>query len=155
MKIKYLGIIVVSIAAVMMSSTTVYAQGYPGVNTVLRFINLNGGRHFYTASVLEGNTAGFHFQKIAFSAFAYPYSNYTKAVYRCYLPGGDDHFVSTDPNCEGTNFEGLFGYISDVPGGGGLIHRFFCGNNDHLITQDVFEGLQAGCQYEGALGYST
>lgn len=35
----------------------------------------------------------------------------THAVYRCYLPGSDDHFVSIDPACEGAQTEFLVGYL--------------------------------------------
>jgi hypothetical protein len=35
----------------------------------------------------------------------------TVALHRCRIGAGSDHFVSTDPGCEGQKFEQLLGYV--------------------------------------------
>jgi hypothetical protein len=78
----------------------------------------------------------------------------TIPLYRCYVPNFM-HFISTDPNCEGQNNEGPYGYVyaSQVAGSIPLYRFFLPGHGDHLETTNFSEGANAGYAFEGVLGY--
>lgn len=78
----------------------------------------------------------------------------TLALYSC-LAGAEDHFVSTDPACEGTTSLGRIGYsYAAPPAGRDSVPIFRCivaGRPDHFVTNDP------GCEgqpKEFALGYA-
>jgi YD repeat-containing protein len=110
-------------------------------------------KHFYTASYLEGHQAGESSEGLAFYMLS---SGGVGRIplYRCYDAGGDEHFISSQSNCEGLSQEGVIGYAYTAPTSGFVpLYRFFNATvNDHLITVNYGEGSSC-CTYEGILGY--
>jgi hypothetical protein len=117
---------------------------------VYRFLGNNV--HLYTLSYLEGSSAGYPYEVIAFSVLPTRLDANMLAAYRC-REGGSGHFVSTSANCEGQIMEGTLGWISDIPRDGFVpLYRFF-GGVDHLITTNYSEGAAVGYRFEGTIGY--
>lgn len=113
-------------------------------------------KHFMTPSYAEGASTGYVFETTGFHLFPAADSG-LKALYRCNNAIYNDHFVSTQSNCEGFTQEGIYGYasISEYPGSYPL-YRFYRGTTrDHLITINYSEGASGGYLYEGILGYVT
>jgi hypothetical protein len=118
-----------------------------------RFYQPGTGEHFITSSRSEGSRAGYRYEGVAFRSFENPpETEGLTEVFRCYY---GKHFVSNDPNCEGTSFEGSLGFIfSDPLEYTTPLYRFYHpGIDDHLITISFAEGENAGYQFEGILGY--
>lgn len=110
--------------------------------------------HFLTLSYSEAAGAGYSFETTGFHLFPGGGSGLLP-LYRCYYPVSNDHFVSTQSDCEGRNVEGILGYASANPGSGLVaLHRFFRpSTGDHLVTVNYSEGIANGYTYEGGLGY--
>lgn len=126
-------------------------------NTLVpEFRFFDGTHHFITPSYSEAASLYWSFEKTAFRVFTTPQDSNMVALYRCYSPSSYDHFVSLSSNCEGQNYEGLYGYVSSIPRTGyEEIYRFYKSSiGDHLITTDSSEGTNNGYQSEGSLGFA-
>ena len=134
------------------------AQTVPANTNIYEFA-FSGGRHFDTLNYQEGINAGFSFQRIAWRSTE-DAGDLTTLLYRCVVPnrGGQDHFVSLDPNCEGQLHEGNYGYAFKAPRAGLVpLYRWYAhpngfSENDHWITQ-AGSGLPPSYGLEGILGY--
>lgn len=116
----------------------------------------NSIHHFYSTSYTEGQSTGYYtFETTDFHLFPSRGNGAYVPLYRCYVSGSLDHFLSTSSTCEGSNVEGILGYLSPVPASGLIpLYRFFRSNGgDHLITTNYNEGPANGYTYEGTLGY--
>lgn len=120
---------------------------------VFRFAKSNG-QHFYTVYFPEGYGAGFKMEPTAFSLFRQGGSGLS-AIYRCYVPSSDHHFLSAESGCEGNTSEGLVGYVAGAPAAGLTpLYRFYSvSKNDHRITTNYQEGVGNGYVLEGTFGY--
>jgi hypothetical protein len=76
-------------------------------------------------------------------------------LYRCYHSQYLGHFVSNDPNCEGSVPEGFLGYAAAEATPEAPLALFRCWNqsSDHVITTDLNECIKSGYGVEGILGY--
>jgi len=134
-------------AATTNSETPVYRFRYSAKNAI---------HHFYTQSYSEGAGAGYQLDGTLFRTFPAAGGGLT-ALYRCNSANsqGNDHFLSTASNCEGTSNEGIMGYISTVAGAGLTpLYRFHkASSTDHMLTTDYNEGTAAGYTFEATIGY--
>lgn len=124
----------------------------PGQRNVYRFYLSGNTDHFLTLSFCE---VGFsNYERVAFTVLISPPDANYRLIYRCRVSSAD-HFVSTDPGCEGRNFEGAYGYVSTIPRAGYVpIYRFYKNSiTDHLTTTDYQEGITNGYTDEGIQGY--
>ena len=114
----------------------------------------NGRDHFITASFNEAASAGYRFEGTAFHVYPTAIDGGMISLYRCYTTTGD-HFVSKSQSCEGTRYEGRYGYVSQYarPGFQPLYRLFNPLVGDHLITTNAQEGLDNGYHMEETLGY--
>ena len=128
-----------------------YPSSSSGEIPVFRFFR--SPHHFPTTSYKEGASAGFTLEGTSFRVYPNNGGGAYVPLYRCLRPSGPDHFASTQSNCEGTNVEGTYGYISPAAGSGlTALYRFYnSGTGDHLVTTNYNEG--SGITYEQTLGY--
>lgn len=99
---------------------------YPSnLSPALEFYYAPNNNHFVTLSVNEGLSNQYNFLGIAWNVYNSQISG-TVPLYRCDVVSGNHHFASTQSNCEGQRFEGLYGYVylSPQPGTTAL-HRYF------------------------------
>jgi hypothetical protein len=129
-------------------------QPGPGLLNVHRFYIPSKTDHFLTLNWSEGVSAGGLGENVAFIVYTSPPDADYRLLYRCRV-SSQDHFVSEDPNCEGTVNEGSYGYVSTIPRSGLVpIYRFYKNSQtDHLTTKDYNEGVSWGAAYEGIQGY--
>lgn len=120
---------------------------------VFRFYGLND--HFLTLTFSEPSTS-YGFESTAFRVYATPQDSGMIPLYRCYNAAAVDHFVSADPNCEGRQFEGTYGYVSSYARPGyEPLYRFYKNSiSNHLTTTNYAEGISNGYAYEGLQGYA-
>ncbi|MCX4241510.1 MopE-related protein [Paraliomyxa miuraensis] len=127
--------------------------------SVHRFVHPTTGEHFYTASLAEGQGAGFSLEVASyFELYAGAHAGLT-AFHRCYQPGGF-HLYTQDPGCEGLQLEGVLGYIATGAGTAGSIplYRLYrAANGDHFYTTSAAERDNAIASFgyvgEGTAGY--
>jgi hypothetical protein len=129
------------------------AAATASVVPVFRF-GKSTGVHFYTVQFMEGVGAKFNIEGPRFNLFRNGGAGYT-ALYRCYVPHDDHHFMSSDSNCEGYTIDGLMGYVAANPATGLVpLYRFYhAAKIDHLITTDYQEGVSNGYALEATFGY--
>jgi hypothetical protein len=115
----------------------------------------NGVDHFYTADAAEAACCGYWIEALN---YFYIYDGNvagTVGLYRCVI--GWDHFLSTDPSCEGTTVEGLLGYIGTSAFCGGVpLYRLVLTSGDHFFTTSADERatvLAGGAIDEGITGH--
>lgn len=116
----------------------------------------NDIHHFYSLSYTEGQSTNYYtFEGTDFHLFPSNGNGVYIPLYRCYVSGSLDHFLSTSSTCEGSNVEGILGYLSHFSESGLIpLYRFFRSNGgDHLITTNYSEGTASGYIYEETLGY--
>lgn len=129
--------------------------GQSPTNMVPVFRFYHSPQHFLTRSYSEGaGVSGWAFETTAFHLFPV-YEPGMVPLYRCYNPVGNDHFMSTQSNCEGRNNEGVMGFAKTTSGPGLYpLYRFYRSNIvDHLMTINYSEGANNGYADEGVLGY--
>ena len=114
-------------------------------------------QHFYTTDYTEGNSWGYHIELGYYFFLDLDGGANRTPFYRCYFPGLDRHFYTTDASCEiggGTN-EGSLGYIytSQLPGSVPLYRSYNPSTSDHFYTIDWNEAHAPGYNYEFIAGY--
>lgn len=136
---------------VMAAQNALYSSGGQPM-PIFRFYN--GKDHLLTSSYGEGAGAGYNFEATAFKIYSANSDGTMVQVYRC-VTGDGDHFISSDPSCEGVNLDGPFGFISSAPRAGfTALYRFYkAADRDHLDTTDYQEGVNAGYSYQATIGY--
>lgn len=146
-------------------ATHIFFKGVPPVNPppptvektipVHRFYYSKTGEHFFTTNYQEGSGAGYLYEGVGFKVFVNQQNDATVALYRCRKPNGF-HFVSSSSNCEGTQVEGLYGFIKNQPSAdsAGLYRSYNSKNGDHLFTTNSTEAQQPPYRIEAILGYS-
>lgn len=127
-----------------------------------RLYKAGNGDHMYGHYPSEGYQWGYTAQNVDyFHLAAAPAANHVP-LYRCYAyPAlwSYDHFLSTDPGCEGTTNEGLMGYIatSQVSGTVALHRLYKASTGDNLYTTSSVEVSRATMlgteQNRGIVGY--
>jgi hypothetical protein len=135
-----------------MSSAGEPPQPGPNMRNVYRFYRSAVSDHFLTLDWSEGIAAG-SYDLIGFKVFISPIDADMHVLYRCWWSAQNDHFVSTDPGCEGRANEGAYGYVSTIPRAGYVpLYRFYHGGiSNHLSTTDYSEA--AGYGFESIQGY--
>lgn len=93
----------------------------------------------------------YKFEGVGFNVFNSQQDSSMHLLYRCLV--GSDHFVSLRSDCEGRNFEAVYGWVASNSRPGWVpVHRFF-NDIEHLTTTNYTEGVRSGYRYEGILGY--
>jgi hypothetical protein len=123
---------------------------YSNMIPIFRFYAMQ--KHFLTVSYDEGAGAGMTFETTGFHIFPNYQPGY-HALYRCFNYAGNDHFISTQSNCEGFTNEGSLGYAADTQINGTVpLYRFYHRKTaDHLMTVNPNEAYTY--VNEGVLGY--
>lgn len=112
----------------------------------------NGVDHMMTTNPSEG-APSYHFELEAFRLFREAGRD-RQALFRCVTRQGNDHFVSTQGNCEGQIVDFMMGYAQSFPNASAPRTIYRCATSrDHLITMDVNECTRNGYRVEGSLGY--
>jgi len=91
-------------------------QPLPNVSTavvpVYRYFKKSIPDHFYTLSAQEANNAGYVTEDGGFYVFQTQWTGSLIQLYRCLTTTSTpQHFVSSDPACEGSTKESTYGYI--------------------------------------------
>ena len=121
----------------------------PSTRALYRTYNPGAGDHMFTTNANESP-----YYHVEATWWGYDNAQTTPApshaIYRC--RAGGNHFVSTDPNCEGQAHEGLLGYLLDGnPNDGQHLALRRCRNGgDHFVSTS---GNCEGAANEGVLGY--
>ena len=128
----------------------------PGYTTqpMYRFYNPTTSEHFFTATLQEGlHAPSFRYEGIGFNFLAGAGMPGTIPIYRCY--NGSKHFISLDPNCEGTRLEGTYGslYSNEVAGTRPIYRTYNFQLGDHLETPNINESFANTYSLEFILGY--
>lgn len=130
--------------------------------SLARTYNPNNGDHMYGFDPNEGSAWGYYAEYAQYFYLNNAGDGNHVPLYRCWsswVPGTGDHFLSTDPNCEGSTFEGLQGYIatSQLPGTVPLYRLYHSGYQDTFYTTLWSEADYAatwyGYTHQGITGY--
>jgi hypothetical protein len=123
------------------------------VTPVFRFNHIVDG-HFYSLGLLEGISAGYDAEQVAFDLYKSPGAGLI-ALYRCYNITDKDHFVSTGSTCEGQGTGSLLGYAASASGTGlTQLYRYYKSSiKDHLVTVNSAEAVAGGYTLDASLGY--
>lgn len=135
----------------------------PPVINVRRVYQASVSKHLFTTNETEARdliSAGWADEGVPFKLMTLRVNDTFRPVYRCYIPGEYDHFVSLDAACEVSEIsrqEGLMGYIATHPTGSTQAPLYRCvstqGALRHLATLNEAECQQTGWRSEGVLGY--
>ncbi|MBC3920328.1 hypothetical protein H8L32_22885 [Undibacterium sp. CY18W] len=159
MELKQIFLSLTLLASVSVASAQTVPDIPPQGTPIFEFA-FSGGRHFNTLNYQEGINAGFSPQNIAWHSTESS-GALTTLLYRCVVPngGGQDHFASQDPNCEGQLNEGNFGYVFKAPRLGLVpLYRYYAhpngfSQNDHWINKATQNLMPTEYGLEGIIGY--
>ena len=129
--------------------------------SLARTYNPNNGDHMYGFDPGEGWQYGYYAEYAQYFYLPQSPAGGHAALYRCWTPGNQtgDHFLSTDPGCEGSTWEGVMGYVatSQVAGTVPLYRLYNPGLQDTFYTTDWGEADYAanwyGYYHQGVTGY--
>lgn len=130
--------------------------------SLARTYNPNNGDHMYGPDPSEGAQYGYYAENPQYFYLQTSGEASHVPLYRCWsswVPQTGDHFLSTDPGCEGSTFEGVQGYIatSQLPGTVPLYRLYNAGLQDTFHTIDANEANYAAAWYgyvhQGITGY--
>jgi subtilisin family serine protease len=134
--------------------------GQPGGRTAIhRTYNPNNHDHMYGHDPNEGAIYGYYAEGVNYFYLQSTQDGNHVPLYRCYTWWNGDHFLTTDPGCEGSTNEGVLGHIATWQVGGTVpLYRLInYGNGDIFYTTDYNESLYAQWYYgytdQGVTGY--
>lgn len=126
------------------------------LRVIHRQYNIRTGDHMASSNPDEAITSGYRNEGPVY-LIDVTYSPDSQPIFRCRVNNsGNDHFLSTDPNCEGHIFEHLLGYAATQPDRihqAALTRCYNSRNGDHLETLDISECHRAGYRVEMTLGF--
>jgi subtilisin family serine protease len=139
---------------------TLFGGGQPGGRTAIhRLYNGGNNDHMYGVDPWEAQHLGYYLEaQNYFWLENNPSPNHTP-LYRCYTWWNGDHFLSTDPGCEGSTNEGQLGHIAtwQVSGTVPLYRLISYSTGDVFFTTSYGESLNAQWYYgytdQGITGY--
>ena len=129
-------------------------RGGRGEMPIYRFFS--GRQHMVSDRPDEGGARGYgQNEGVLFSLYRREAPG-RRAVYACFVPSQNDHFLSTQSDCEGQRVERLIGYVAvndDGPAKRALYRCYRGKSRDHLMTTDTEECTRNGYAVEPILGY--
>ena len=129
---------------------------------IARTYNPNNGDHMYGFDPNEGSQYGYYSEGYPYFYLLQSPAGSHVPLYRCWsswVPQTGDHFLSTDPGCEGSTYEGVMGHIAtwQVAGSVPLYRMYNSSLQDTFYTVDWSEADYAanwyGYQHQGVIGY--
>jgi len=137
--------------AALLSAGSSFAQDLVPVYQSLS----NQGDYMLTLTQFEGSPT---YRDLGLAFFlsddASEFDDYV-GLFRCNIPSTNDHFVSTDPNCEGATTEYLYGYASPTPIPGLVpLYRYYNPQTrEHYVTTFMLSEVPLGYYQESIMGF--
>ena len=129
-------------------------RGGRGEVPIYRFFS--GRQHMVSDRPDEGGARGYDQNEgVLFSLYPREAPG-RRAVYACFVPSQNDHFLSIRSDCEGQRVERLLGYVAvrnDGPAKRALYRCYRGKARDHLMTTNPDECTRNGYAVEPILGY--